>query len=212
MRSFKTAFESSFLRDMQRGVMNYAYKGVACLKCPLDMALYAKLIWELKPQTLIEIGTYKGGSALWFADVMAAYGSNAKIVSIDFFDVNEVADPRIEFLKGDVHDLGAVLTHAKLASLPRPFLVIEDSAHTYAGSLAALKFFDSVLHAGDVIVIEDGVLDDLGMSAQFEGGPNRAVAEFMANTAERFEIMTGYCDYYGVNATYNPNGFLRKVG
>ena len=211
MRSFKTAFEPAFLQSMQRGVMAHTYKGVACLKCPLDMALYARLIWELKPRTLIEIGTYKGGSALWFADMADAYGIGTHIVSIDYFDANEVADPRIEFLRGDVHDLGSVLTGARLAALQRPFLVIEDSAHTRAASLAALQFFDPVLAPGDVIIIEDGVLDELGMSAQFDGGPNRAVAEFMAASAGRFEPMLDYCDCYGPNATYNPNGFLRKM-
>ena len=211
MRPFKTAFDKSFLANMQRGVMRYTYKDIGCLKCPLDMALYARLIWELKPKTLIEIGTYKGGSALWFADLFTSYQIDARIVSIDLHSENEVHDSRIEFLTGDVHNLGEVLTNARMATLPGPILVIEDSIHTYSGSLAALRFFDRVLTIGDVIVVEDGVLDELGLSGQFGGGPNRAITEFMATSPGRFEIMTEYCDYFGPNATYSPNGFLRKL-
>ena len=110
-----------------------------------------------------------------------------------------------------MHRLGDVLTAARFATLPRPLMVIEDSAHTYAATRAAIGFFDRVLVAGEVLVIEDGILDELGLSGAHDGGPNRAVAEFMRDSPGRFEIMTDYCDYYGVNATYNPNGFLRKI-
>ncbi len=34
----------------------------------MDLAIYARLMWELKPRTVIEVGTAKGGSALWLAD------------------------------------------------------------------------------------------------------------------------------------------------
>ena len=74
-----------------------------------------------------------------------------------------------------------------------------------------MQFFDRVLRPGEVLVIEDGVLDELGLSEKYSGGPNRALAEFMVTSPGRFEIMTDYCDLYGVNATYNPNAFLRKL-
>jgi hypothetical protein len=32
---------------------------------------------------------------------------------------------------------------------------------------------------GDVLVIEDGGLDELGLSEQHHGGPNRALSEFL---------------------------------
>jgi cephalosporin hydroxylase len=211
LRSFKSSFDKPFLDSMQNGVLSYTYKGVLCRKCPLDMAIYTKLIWDLKPQTLIEVGTLKGGSALWLADVLSAAGLAAKVVSVDQNMQSEVTDPRIQFLQGDVNELDQVLTDAKLATLPRPFLVIEDSAHTYLSTLAAIRFFDRVLRPGEVLVIEDGVLDELGLSDKYGGGPNRALAEFLAESSARFEVMTDYCDMYGVNATYNPNAFLRKL-
>jgi cephalosporin hydroxylase len=211
MRSFKTLFDDSLLTTMQKGVLGYTYKGISCMKCPLDMALYTKLIWEMKPKSLIEIGTHAGGSALWFADTLNAAGLDARIVSIDFYSASEVTDSRIEFLKGDVHNLSQTLTPQKLAALPRPWLVIEDSAHTYQSCISTLEFFSKVLRPNEVLVVEDGVLDDLGMTQDYDGGPNRALAEFLARSDCRFEVMTEYCDWYGVNATYNPNGFLKMT-
>jgi cephalosporin hydroxylase len=211
MRSFKTLFDSTLLDSMQKGVLEYTYKGISCMKCPLDMAIYTKLIWDIKPGSLIEIGTHKGGSALWFADTLSAAGLDTKVISIDYYSISDVKDPRIEFHKGDVNNLSQTLTEKKLASLPRPWLVVEDSAHTYQSCMSTLQFFNEVLRPNEVLVVEDGVLDDLGMSEQYEGGPNRAIAEFLADAKCRFEVMTSYCDLYGVNATYNPNGFLKKI-
>ena len=62
------------LEAMQRGIMSHAYKDIDCYKCPMDLAIYQRLMWELKPRTVIEIGTAKGGSALWLADQLSIYG------------------------------------------------------------------------------------------------------------------------------------------
>ncbi|MDR3465513.1 MAG: CmcI family methyltransferase [Xanthobacteraceae bacterium] len=209
MRPFKTAFDPDFLSALQRGVLDYTYKGIACLKSPLDLAIYTKLIWDLKPRTLIEIGTYKGGSALWFADPCSSFDLSTRILSIDAECRPETSDHRIEFLKGDVRGLGHVLTPERMAGFSHPILVVEDSAHTHDATLAALRFFNHVLGAGDVMIVEDGVLDELDLSDQYDGGPNRAIGEFLAEPSCRFEIMANYCDLFGPNATYNPNGYLR---
>ena len=56
------------------------------------MAIYTKLIWDLKPATLIEVGTLKGGSALWLADMLSAAGLAARVVSVDQNLQSEVKD------------------------------------------------------------------------------------------------------------------------
>jgi cephalosporin hydroxylase len=66
------------------------------------------------------------------------------------------------------------------------------------------------LNSGDVIIVEDGVVDDLGLGTQLAGGPNLAVSEFLGLHGEDYEVLAEYCDFYGSNATYNPNGFLRR--
>ena len=122
-----------------------------------------------------------------------------------------LADPRIAFLAGDATRLGETLSPPMLAALPHPWLVVEDSAHTYEATLAALRFFAEATTAGDVVVIEDGVLSDLGMDAAYDGGPNRALAEFLETAPGVFRVLTPYCDMFGVNATYNPNGYLLRI-
>jgi cephalosporin hydroxylase len=211
MRDFSTAFPPQFLPAFQQGVLAYTYKGISCMKCPIDLAIYTKLIWDLRPRSLVEIGVHKGGSALWFADTIAAAGIDCSILSIDLAPAAEFADPRIEFLAGDTARLDTTLTPARLAGLRHPWLVVEDSAHTYDATGAAIGFFAETMSSGDVLVIEDGVLDELGVSEQHQGGPNRAVGEFLSANPGAFRVLYEYCDMFGRNATYNPNAYLAKI-
>jgi cephalosporin hydroxylase len=89
--------------------------------------------------------------------------------------------------------------------------VIEDSAHRYETCLETLRFLARHLERGEYLVIEDGVLDDLGWSEKYHGGPNAAIRAFFEVQPAAFEIDAAYCDMFGPNATYNPNGYLRKL-
>lgn len=211
MRRFDTAFPAEFLKGYQSGVMQYHYRGVRCLRSPIDMAIQARAIWELQPATLIEIGSHSGGGALWLADTARAYGLSAHVYSIDLEPPAAVEDPDISFLKGDVMALEAVFAQHGLNACPHPWYVIEDSAHTYDGCLAALDFLSGQLKAGDLLVMEDGVLDELGLSERYDGGPNRAIAEWCAAHPGVLEIDEALCDMFGPNATYAPNGYLKKT-
>jgi len=211
MRSFKTAFPPDLLQTLQAGTMAYTYKGVRCLRNPFDQAILLKLIWDLKPKCLIEIGSNQGGGALWFADMLSIAGLGCPVVSIDRNPVTKLSDPRIAFLAGDAAQLGDTLTPDMRAALPHPWLVVEDSAHTYEVTLAALRFLADATTAGDVVVIEDGVLSDLGMDAKYDGGPNRALAKFFETSPDVFRLLPQYCDMFGLNATYNPNGYLLRT-
>ena len=53
------------------------------MKDPLDQTILQQLLWELKPRTVIEFGAYKGGSALWIADMLKLFGCQSRVVSID---------------------------------------------------------------------------------------------------------------------------------
>lgn len=213
MRNFKTGFPSrrNFLKNYQKGSLSYKYKDKSCLKSPIDLAIYLRLIYDLKPRTLIEIGSKAGGSALLFRDITALYNLDCHIWSLDIDPVTEFKIQDVTFLQGDVHNLHESLTDELWSSFKKPVLVIEDSAHTYEACLSCLEFFKNKLKKDDFLVMEDGVLSELGLKRKYNGGPNRAIAEFFSNHEDAFEVATEYCDMFGLNVTYNPNGYLRKV-
>jgi cephalosporin hydroxylase/glycosyltransferase involved in cell wall biosynthesis len=207
---FSTAVPAEVLATIQQGVIRTRYRGVPFLKSPFDIALYMQLIERLHPATVIEIGTKAGGSALWFADMMAAHGLSPRVMSVDIDADPEFKDERICFLRGDANDLGKALGKETLGRLPHPWLVVEDSAHLYEPCLAVLRFFHAWLQPGDYIVIEDGVVAHLPGQpyGHYQNGPNRAVAAFLETHGSAYSVDAELCDFFGKNVTYNPRGWL----
>jgi cephalosporin hydroxylase len=214
VRAFDSDIPQDLLDTVQAGVFRTRYKGVPFLKSPFDIGIYLQLLGKLRPRTVIEVGAKRGGSALWFADMMGAHGVEApKVVAVDIAPEVNFTDPRITFLQGDANQLGEVLTPELLDSCLHPLLVVEDSSHHYRESIAVLGFFHDRLKRGDYIVIEDGVVSHFadGRYAQFKDGPNRAVRDFLGQHPDAYQLDVELCDHYGRNVTYNPNGWLRRL-
>ena len=77
-------FEQNFL------FATSSWLGVQNQQDPSDAHLIQELIWELKPDLIIDLGTNTGGSAIFFASIMNYYNKLGKIVSVDIknFDQN----------------------------------------------------------------------------------------------------------------------------
>ncbi len=210
MHSFDTFFRLRQLPAYQAGVMAYEYRGVPCLKSPIDLGIYLRLLWDTRPATLFEFGSKAGGSAMLFRDLVRAWGWETQIVSTDL-KRPDLELEGVEFLEGDAGKPAELFERHRLLDRPRPWLVIDDSAHSYGVCTALLDFFAGQLQAGERLVIEDGVLTELGMSERFDGGPNRAIGEFLERRPGVFEVDRRYTDMFGANATYNPNGYLVRT-
>jgi len=212
MTEARSAIPYDLLMSIQGGTMAWRYRGLPTFKNPFDLALYPLLLAEMRPRTLIEIGSHAGGSALWFADTATAHGFELAVHSVDLVSPTLAADPRVTFHAGDGRDLGATFSRDFLESLPKPWLVVEDADHQYQTTLAVLRFFDPWLARGDYVVVEDGILSDMRVADAYDGGPGRAVADFLTRHGHgRYEVDRRYCDYFGRNVTWNVDGWLRLV-
>jgi len=196
------------LKYIDEGHHRVTYKGVPAIKCPFDYVLYQVLLWEIKPDLVIEIGTNKGGSTLYLADLLELNGKG-DIHTIDLPQNNE--DPllrshsRIRVFKEGFqnYDTAPLDRYAAI-------LVIEDGSHQYKDSLAALDKFSPFISEGSYFIAEDGIVNELGKEKEFNGGPQRAVTEFLEKNKD-FIIDRNYCDFFGPNATFNINGYLKRV-
>lgn len=211
-RSYATSIPSGFLDRLQAALPRYKYKGVQMVKNPFDMAIYQMLLWDVKPRTIIEVGSKAGGSALWLADLTRTFGLDTRILSVDIVKVEDVTDERVTFFGGDGRQLGATLTPELLATLARPWLVIEDADHAEKTTTAVLEFFDPLLQSGEYIVVEDGIISDLCPQyfPDYTSGPHQALKQFMVTRGEAYLMDANYSDFYGYNVTWATNGFLRK--
>jgi cephalosporin hydroxylase len=77
-------------------------------------------------------------------------------------------------------------------------------------SLAVLNFLHKWLVAGEYIIVEDGIITDMGDAGMYRGRPRAAVEHFLSTHASEYEVDSRYCDWFGQNVTWNVNGFLRR--
>ena len=206
----RSALSARDLRSIQAGTFEYEYAGHRCSKDPFDLALYMMLLSRERPRTVVEIGSFRGGSAVWFAAQARALDLGARVISLDIEPVDDVDDPDVTFLGGDIHDLAASRLPELLADCPRPLLVIEDGPHTYEGCIAAMDFFHPYMRPGEFLVVEDGILADLRYW-DHANGPNRAIAEFRRRHPTDYRLAEEYCHFYGHNVTWNTNGYLQRI-
>jgi cephalosporin hydroxylase len=70
--------------------------------------------------------------------------------------------------------------------------------------------FKDLVSVNSYFIIEDGILNNIGLEKDYDGGPLRAIKEFLPNNPN-FQIDRKWCDFFGKNATFNPNGYIKKI-
>jgi cephalosporin hydroxylase len=169
----------------------FRWRGTPCFKSNYDVSIYAMLIDELQPGTIIELGSGAGGSSLLFADLCTSMGLTTEIISVDKASP-VISDPRIDFNQSDCLDWLETTVKSK-RSLRRPCLVIED----FHGDLVGFfHHIDSILEVGDYLVIEDSFTKQSRISEVIVGRP--------------YLIDSKYTDFFGVNCTSAVNSILVK--
>src|SRR5262249_41589898 len=162
------------------------YMGIKTWKWPCDLHLYAELVWELKPKTIIETGTAFGGSALYFAHLLDALGAG-KVVSVDLKPVenNYPRHSRIAYVGGKSSTSPEELQEVRawaygLADIyGSPTLVVLDSDHSKEHVLDELKMYSAFVHPGSWLVVEDTNLNGNPVYPDFGPGPKEALDEWL---------------------------------
>jgi cephalosporin hydroxylase len=196
------------LKNIYKAHHKITYKGVSAIKCPFDYVMYQMIIFETKPDIIIEIGTNKGGSTLYLADLLEMNGKGV-IHTIDLPANNE--DPKLHHnSRIKIFKEGFLKYDTSLLSKYETILIIEDGSHMYADTLAALKKFSPFVSTNSYFIVEDGIINHLGFAKRYNGGPCKAIKEFL-NENMCFKIDRSWCDFFGENATFNVNGYLKKT-
>jgi cephalosporin hydroxylase len=205
IRKHKVTFDA---RTLYEGHHKITYRGIKAVKCPFDYVMYQMLIWELKPDLIIEIGTHRGGTALYLADLCALIGKG-KVHTIDIEKDQSDLSLR-EHSRITCYTEGYQNYDVALAEGCDTVLVIEDGSHTYEDTMKAIEKFAPLVTPNSYLIVEDGIIDELGLRRAFNGGPLKAIDEFLRTTTD-FVVDTRWCNMFGTNATFNVDGFLRRV-
>ena len=195
------------VQSIYEGHHQVTYKEIKAIRCPFDYVIYQMIINEVKPDLVIEIGTNIGGGALYIADLLDI---NRKGI-LHTIDIVDMIDPKVKehnrikfFSKGwEDYDL-------KLTKGFETVLIIEDASHLYKDSIGILNKFHELVSVDSYFIVEDGIINELGLEKEYEGGPLKAIREFLPSHPE-YIVDRKWCDMFGKNATFNVNGYLKKI-
>jgi cephalosporin hydroxylase len=186
--------------------------GVKTLKNPLDCWIYQEIVWDVRPDVVVELGSLAGGSTLFFCHLLDLLGRGS-VVSVDIDRSRyEAAHPRLRDITGDCAD-PAVVSQVRALCEGQKTLVIHDADHTRDAVLRDLRNYADFVSVGSYFIVEDGIVDLFGgpsskrMRWDNQPGPLAAVRKFLEQD-RRFAV-DPECERYLI--TSNPCGFLRRV-
>lgn len=178
--------------------------GVHVLKNPLDLWVLQETIAKVKPDVVVETGTFDGGSALFMACILDQLKSG-RIITIDIENKLVPMHPRINYLIGSSVSEHIVNQVCSMIYQGEKVMVILDSDHNKNHVLKELELYSQIVTPDSYIIVEDTNLNGHPIDVFLEG-PFEAIEEFL-NKNRVFEI-DGNKGKFGV--TFNPNGYLRR--
>jgi len=211
-RFLSPAVHKLFFRELIGKTQNFGtvtWLGHPIWQNVLDLWTIQETIAEVKPSLLIECGTNRGGSSLFYAQLFDLMGSDAQIITIDVERLHNLSHPRITYLIGSSTDPQIVETvRQRAATTKGPVLVILDSDHSARHVRQELDVYTPFVTLGSYCLCQDGVIDTV---RGFEGGrpgPLRAIEDFLRQTRE-FEIDKQRNERFLI--THHPKGWLKRT-
>jgi cephalosporin hydroxylase len=198
---------SEVLQRIQDRLMTEStYFGIKTLKSPADFWVYQEILFETRPDYIIEIGNYCGGSTLALAHICDHLGQG-QVIGLDithqYLKEEAKQHPRINFIEGDACEKFAQV--AAIVGRARA-LVIEDSSHTYENTLNVLRTYSGLIHPGDYFIVEDSICYH-GLEVGPQPGPYEAIEDFLRDHPE-FEADRSRESFL---ITWNPKGYLKRL-
>lgn len=148
------------------------WKGIRILKCPTDLFVYQEIIYETKPDIIIECGTANGGTAIYLADICDIMGKG-KVATIDFnpdrhpeLDQNTIFRPyhdRILYIVGDDTSKEVIDLLKEVILKDDSVMVILDSDHQKDHVFKQLEIYSEFVTDGQYMIVED---TDVGYRVQ----------------------------------------------
>jgi cephalosporin hydroxylase len=173
----------------------------------LDLWTIQETIAEVRPTLLIETGTFKGGSALFYGQLMDLIGSG-RVITVDIADRREHEHPRVTFVQGSSTDAATIeQVRAAAAETDGPVMVILDGNHDRDHVATELELYGPLVTPGSFLLSQDGAIDTIPFYADSRPGPLPANRAFLASHPE-FEYDRDRTERFGF--TQHPLGWMRR--
>jgi len=160
--------------------------GVQVLKYPSDLLVYQEIIYELRPDWIVECGTFHGGSAFFMASICDLI-AKGNILTIDIDDhPDRPQHPRIQYLKGASTSPEIVDRVKREIGQAETVMVILDSDHSRENVKKELELYSRIVTVGSYLIVEDTNINGHPVYPEFGPGPMEAVGDFLADHHDRF--------------------------
>jgi cephalosporin hydroxylase len=202
---------------------NFSWMGRPIIAYPQDMLAMQEIIWEIKPDLIIEAGIAHGGSLVYYASLLELIGSEGLVLGLDI-DIRKhnrdliEAHPmmkRIQMIEGDSTSQEVANQVYEIAKDKKRILVCLDSNHTHDHVLKELELYAPLTSVGSYCVVFDTIVEDLPADYMPGGrpwnpgnNPKTAVFEFL-KTNDNFKIDKDID--HKILISVAPDGYLKRI-
>ena len=199
---------------------NFSWMGRPIIQYPQDMIAMQELIWDIKPDLIIETGIAHGGSLIYYASLMELIGKGEVLgIDIDIREHNRreiEAHPmfkRIQMIQGSAIDEELVAEVARRAEGKQTIMVCLDSNHTHDHVLRELELYAPFVTVGSYCVVFDTIVEDMPKGAyerpwDVGNNPKTAVWEYLKQN-DNFEIDHQIDNKLLISVA--PEGYLKRM-
>jgi cephalosporin hydroxylase len=201
---------------------NFSWMGRPIIQYPQDIIAMQEIIWNLKPDLIIETGIAHGGSLIFFASMLELLGGKGKVLGIDI-DIREHNRREIEthpmfkhitMIEGSSIDDRVIEQVRKFANGKKRVLVCLDSLHTHDHVLRELEAYTPMVSLGSYCVVFDTIVEDMPDEYSHDrpwgkgNNPKTAVWKFLKGN-DRFVIDKEIENKLLISTC--PDGYLKCV-
>ncbi len=205
-----------------RYTYRFSWMGRPIIQFPQDVFAVQEIIWNVRPELIIETGIAHGGSLVFNASMLELLGGDGEVLGIDI-DIrahnreaieNHPMFKRITMIEGSSIDPGVAEQVRKIAQGKQRVLVLLDSNHTHDHVLEELRLYSPLVTKDSYLVVFDTIVEDMPEDAFPDrpwgrgNNPKTAVHAFLSTT-DRFVVDKEIEDKLMI--TVAPEGFLKCI-
>ena len=217
----RIALDATTVADRYGYTYFWKWLGLPIIQAPDDIVAIQEIIWETRPQVVIETGFARGGSAILYGSLLELIGEG-RVVSVDI-DVREhnrrsvVDHPyghRVNFVEGSSTAADTMERVRALIPDGAHVMVVLDSNHTHRHVMEELHLYGPLVTKGQFLVVSDTVVEELPLQTHRlrEWGPGnnpRTALEAYLNEATGFEPDPWFNNKVLISSS--RGGYLRRT-
>jgi cephalosporin hydroxylase len=152
--------------DKYKYTYNYSWMGRPIIKFPNDILVMQEIIWDIKPDFIVETGIAHGGSIIFSASMLELIGGQGQVIAVDI-DIREHNRKEIEkhpmmkritMIEGSSID-PVIVDSIREKVKGKKVLVALDSLHTHDHVLRELQMYWDMVSVGSYIVCPDTFIE-----------------------------------------------------